>query len=103
MVLIILAIGALLVSPGLRSRPSLSVLILPRCNATRSTCVAGATVPAFVERDRLAVGVLTVVGGVAGATVPAFVERDSPELHRRASAPSVAGATVPAFVERYPA
>ena len=60
------------VSPGLMSRPSLSGVAVP-CLISSRRCVAGADVPAFVERagrdgDR-------AMSSVAGADVPAFVER----------------------------
>ena len=87
-----------LVSPGLRSRPSLSGTI------TREPClhllgVAGTTVPAFVERQgrRRA--------SADGAVSPGL--RSRPSLSVRIArwaaelgAPGVAGTTVPAFVER---
>ena len=63
-------------------------------------CVAGTTVPAFVERRTLSNNAPPHVNGVAGTTVPAFVERS--RLGLRPAIPScVAGTTVPAFVERW--
>ena len=41
------------------------------------SCVAGTTVPAFVERRLFALAQVRRSGGVAGTTVPAFVERAS--------------------------
>ena len=61
--------------------------------------VAGATVPAFVERAAPGAPPRPSRAGVAGATVPAFVERgERAPVQRRDR--GVAGATVPAFVER---
>ena len=95
--------GRMRVSPGLRSRPSLSgKKATVRATMVHCEGVAGTTVPAFVER--------TIVArterpgaqvGVAGTTVPAFVERARGSLTTATSSSGgVAGTTVPAFVER---
>ena len=60
-------------SPGLRSRPSLSELGYDPLEH-RAGGVAGITVPAFVERFTV-FEASPAVSGVAGITVPAFVER----------------------------
>ena len=65
-------------SPGLRSRPSLSAYDRQIAPGRSAAGVAGTTVPAFVER--LGEIVHACVGferssSVAGTTVPAFVER----------------------------
>ena len=91
------------VSPGLRSRPSLS-----DGSGTGAfergvrPGVAGTTVPAFVERrNDHAVPGSGHARRVAGTTVPAFVERGQIDgLVGSAAAAGVAGTTVPAFVER---
>ena len=76
-------------SPGLRSRPSLSDLsyeaVSPGLRSRPSSIhqsirissgVAGITVPAFVERRNCSGSSPTrYSAGVAGITVPAFVER----------------------------
>ena len=64
----------LLVSPGLRSRPSLSAAS-PCATAPRRSRVAGITVPAFVERASACPAFSDWHSSVAGITVPAFVER----------------------------
>ena len=108
-------------SPGLRSRPSLSVtmdVVRPIVTGTpQPGCVAGITVPAFVERwnfgthyrlDDARVPAFVErrstrrFARVAGITVPAFVERRLQPIPREgaSSARGVAGITVPAFVER---
>ena len=61
------------VSPGLRSRPSLSVLEHVYYE-TGAGGVAGTTVPAFVERYATCKSRYQICR-VAGTTVPAFVER----------------------------
>ena len=93
--------------------------------ATRKRCVAGTTVPAFVERLRCPYrhpgrpgvagqrsrpslsgdergAILAELRSVAGTTVPAFVERVPSYSIRlpRSRGQGVAGTTVPAFVER---
>ena len=112
-------------SPGLRSRPSLSGLTLEPAAVRIVQRVAGTTVPAFVERSKLLLLMVPLLTSVAGTTVPAFVERGqrvgrtsalsevSPGLRSRPSLSvaqalvttvnlylGVAGTTVPAFVER---
>ena len=67
-----------LVSPGLRSRPSLSGLCRPRLRRRHRRCVAGTTVPAFVERTQDTSARPAQAARVAGTTVPAFVEREDP-------------------------
>ena len=62
------------VSPGLRSRPSLSAALDAECGDPRAG-VAGTTVPAFVER-------------VAGIELPSEVIEVSPGLRSR---PSLSG------------
>ena len=90
------------VSPGLRSRPSLSAERPGvRCEWSRTRRVAGITVPAFVERTKPWSSPPRRAASVAGITVPAFVERTRARIAReRAVGSSVAGITVPAFVER---
>ena len=116
--------GVRRVSPGLMSRPSLSRGSEGAEAGPTSACVAGADVPAFVERAATSSVRLPLHTSVAGADVPAFVERCSPiplsnrfsrvspglmsrpslsadgQLPREADHPGVAGADVPAFVER---
>ena len=88
-----------MVSPGLRSRPSLSESPCFTDRPAESRRVAGATVPAFVERLGAMLSDTRTFAGVAGATIPAFVERTRcpPITSGKAVSP---GATVPAFVER---
>ena len=89
------------VSPGLRSRPSLSdVHREPDADRIRSRSVAGITVPAFVERVTKSAMRMSGRSGVAGITVPAFVERGARALTKSLLTRCVAGITVPAFVER---
>ena len=63
-------------SLGLMSRPSLSDAQLRHTSHTPTGGVAGADVPAFVERGAdLTDNLADSLQGVAGADVPAFVER----------------------------
>ena len=87
-------------SPGLRSRPSLSVGYRTGVERDRHGRVAGTTVPAFVERGARDCPAAGCLPGVAGTTVPAFVERYPPPPYWHIFA-CVAGTTVPAFVERH--
>ena len=86
------------VLPGLRSRPLLSGLACRLARLDRRR-VAGASVPAFVERSRTRAS-----GGSSPAVLPGL--RSRPLLSESRSAPAldpalgVAGASVPAFVER---
>ena len=87
------------VSPGLRSRPSLSDAPARR-SPQQPAGVAGITVPAFVERVTKSAMRMSGRSGVAGITVPAFVERGARALTKSLLTRCVAGITVPAFVER---
>ena len=87
------------VSPGLRSRPSLSARRRPRRRPHRPDGVAGTTVPAFVERghrQRLRTRSLRVSPGLRSR--PSLSGLFLLFLRLRLSC--VAGTTVPAFVER---
>ena len=77
------------VSPGLRSRPSLSVPGEERDRAVLRRGVAGTTVPAFVERAKRSTRIGSHTGSVAGTTVPAFVERTSSTAASPSCAPRV--------------
>ena len=94
------------VSPGLRSRPSLSGVGARVSGVGTRARAAGITVPAFVEpglRSRPSLSAYNRVRaghGVAGITVPAFVERGQCIRDCSLRRPRVAGITVPAFVER---
>ena len=89
----------LAVSLGLRPRPSLSVQQRVARLGRADHRVAGATAPAFVERQEFGRAPGGGTACVAGATAPAFVERFS-MIHRAPDSRGVAGATAPAFVER---
>ena len=67
------------VSPGLRSRPSLSALGVARAQYLQGACVAGTTVPAFVERR-------------TSTSWPASTSRVSPGLRSR---PSLSAEQIP--------
>ena len=62
-------------SPGLRSRPSLSEFPDDGLQIETPLPVAGTTVPAFVERRGRRSTTCCRAIAVAGTTVPAFVER----------------------------
>ena len=90
-----------LVSPGLRSRPSLS----GRGHDSGSTTHVKLVSPGLRSRPSLSVGKESraCLLGVAGTTVPAFVERTiaaGAVVCLRSTDGGVAGTTVPAFVER---
>ena len=88
------------VSPGLRSRPSLSDQFDAAARRRPRRGVAGTTVPAFVERVSHRGCSSRSESSVAGTTVPAFVERSSVSFTDIPAFRGVAGTTVPAFVER---
>ena len=93
--------GTVGVSPGLMSRPSLSETRIECTAYAPTTSVAGADVPAFVERVTQ-----TVACSERADVSPGLMSRPSlsavPRHRRRARGAGVAGADVPAFVERGP-
>ena len=90
---------AVRVSPGLDSRPSLSAALV-RPEVVRQARVAGIRLPAFVERGMSRGAVTRGAEGVAGIRLPAFVERTGSPASRTSCSPGVAGIRLPAFVER---
>ena len=85
-------------SPGLTSRPSLSVAA-----RRRNGLQPGRVSPGLTSRPSLSglrpSGRQDLLPGVAGINLPAFVER-SPARWRDGRRPRVAGINLPAFVER---
>ena len=88
-------------SPGLRSRPSLSgQLSMIRREETFLARVAGTTVPAFVERAFGYVHLCLRLQVSPGLRSRPSLSADAVNVTLLRSTPSVAGTTVPAFVER---
>ena len=89
----------LTVSPGLRSRPSLSGLAADGTGRGRTVSPGLRSRPSL-SGARRGHRRRSMPASVAGITVPAFVERRTRTATARGRPPGVAGITVPAFVER---